>query len=69
MFKLLNWKDKVEILKASKKLQGSGLFFNEDFSDATMKIRNEKMKEVRANREKGLYSVLVYDKVIARHFR
>ena len=69
IFKLLNWKDKELILNNRNHLKNSGIYINEDFSEDTMRIRKELFKQMKVEREKGKFSVVVYDKLITRNFR
>ena len=69
IFKLLNWKDRETILNNSNRLKDTGIFINEDFSDATMEIRKELRKEKKKHREAGKYSVIVYDRSIVQDFK
>ena len=52
MCKLLSYKDKVKVLQNCKKLKGSHIYINEDFSQATLQYRQELWKEVKRLREK-----------------
>ena len=69
IFKLLSYKDKERIMKNRKMLKNTGIFINEDFSDATMKIRKELRIEMKKAREAGKYSVIVYDRLLTREFK
>lgn len=69
IFKLLNYKEKTEILEAAKKVQPKDIFINEDFSDETMAIRKELWKDVKKARENNKFAVLNYDRIIVREFR
>ena len=71
--KLLNYKDKVKILRSCKKLKCTNIFINEDFCEATMQYRQDLWKEVKRLREeedKIAYlqyrSIVVKDKNIKR---
>ena len=46
IIKLLDYKDKVEILKNAKSLKNTGLYINEDFSSETMAIRKQLWNDV-----------------------
>jgi len=46
IFKLLNWKQKELILKNTKKLKDTGIYINEDFSDATIEIRKHLLTQM-----------------------
>jgi len=69
IFKLSSWKQKQRILKNRNKLRHTGMFINEDFSDATNEIRKQLTIDMKKNREDGKYSVLVYDRLITREFK
>jgi hypothetical protein len=69
VIKLLNYKDKINILKNSKKLKGTGIFINEDYSLDTLTIRKKLFEEMRAHRNNGKYSVVIYDKLVVKDFK
>ena len=69
IFKLKDWKQKEEILKNSKHFKGTGIYINEDFSDATNEIRKGLFAKMKKNREEGKYSIVVYDKLMTREFK
>ena len=50
--KLLSYKDKVKVPQNCKKLKGSHIYINEDFSQATLQYRKELWKEAKRLREK-----------------
>jgi hypothetical protein len=66
--KLLNFKDKENILQNAKKLKDTGIFIKEDFSYETQQIRKSLWEEVKGIRESGKYAVIKYDKVYWREF-
>jgi hypothetical protein len=68
IIKLLNYKDKENILKHSKMLKGTGIFINEDFSYETNKIRRELIEKMKIARNAGKYAVIEYDKLIVKEF-
>ena len=45
--KILSYKQKREVLKNAKKLQGTGIFINEDFCLETMQHRKKLWEEVK----------------------
>ena len=47
------YKDKINILRNCKKLKGTKISIFEDFSQETMQICKEKLKEVLANRKQS----------------
>nr|XP_047135726.1 autophagy-related protein 11-like [Hydra vulgaris] len=69
VIKLLNYKDKVNILKNSKKLKGTGIFINEDYSLDTLNMRKTLFEEMRTHRTNGKYSVVIYDKLVVKDFK
>ena len=63
------YKDKINILRNCKKLQGTKISIFEDFPQEAMQIRKEKWKEVLANRKQGKISYLQYRSVICKEGR
>ena len=51
--RILNYKDKVKILRNSEKPKGKNIFINEDFCQATLDHRKGLWKEVKRLREEG----------------
>ena len=51
VLKLLNYKDKTRILRNVKKLKGTGIFINEDYSHETLLIRKQLFEEMKKQRE------------------
>ncbi|XP_065664399.1 uncharacterized protein LOC136086060 [Hydra vulgaris] len=66
--KLLNYKDKVEILKQAKNLKGKNIYINEDYCAETTIMRNELREQLKKEREGGKYAVISYDKLIFREW-
>ena len=66
---LLSYKDKELVLKNSKKLSGTGIYINEDYSEETMKIRKQLRVQMREERAKGKFCVLKYDQLFIRNFK
>ena len=66
VLKLANFKDKLKIISEARKLKGTNISINEDYSKETLEIRKEKWKEVKELRKNGTYAILVYDKVIIK---
>lgn len=64
--KLLRYKDKQMIQSQAKKLKGTRIYINEDYSDLIKKKRKELMPELRAAWERGDSAVLRYDKLIIK---
>ena len=50
-------------------LKRTGIYINEDYSDATNKIRSDLRKQMQKHRAKGKYSVIVYDRLITKNFK
>ncbi|XP_065678519.1 uncharacterized protein LOC136093436 [Hydra vulgaris] len=66
VIKLLNYKDKVKILKNSNKLKGSGIYINEDFSLETTIIRKKLLEESKTHRINGNGNFLAGIEIIRR---
>ena len=64
--KLASFKDKLKIISEARKLKGTNISINEDYSKETLEIRKEKWKEVKELRKNGMYAILVYDKVVTK---
>ena len=69
VIKLLNYKDKVEILKNANKLKDTGIFINEDFCKETTDIRKGLWDEVLKLRENNQYAIIQYDRIVTREFK
>ena len=61
-----SYKNKIDILRNCKKLEGTNFLIFEDFSKETTRIRKEKWKEVLKNRKDGKISYLQYKTVICK---
>ena len=66
VLKLASFKDKLKIISEARKLKGTNISINEDYSKETLEIRKEKWKEVKELRKNGTYVILVYDKVVIK---
>ena len=66
VLKLASFKDKLKIISEARKLKGTNISVNEDYSKETLEIRKEKWKEVKELRKNGTYAILVYDKVVTK---
>ena len=66
VLKLASFKDKLKIISEVRKLKGTNISINEDYSKETLEIRKEKWKEVRELGKNGTYAILVYDKVVTK---
>ena len=64
--KLASFKDKLKIISEARKLKGTNISINEDYSKETLEIRKEKWKEVKELRKNGTYAILVYGKVVIK---
>lgn len=64
--KLLRFKDKQTILSCARKLKGTNIFINEDFSEAVQIKRRELLPELKAARSRGEIASLRYDKLIIK---
>ena len=65
--RLLNFKDKENILKNCRKLKGTNIFVNEDFSQETLEHRRELWKEVkRLREEEDKIAYLNYRSIVVR---
>ena len=66
VLKLASFKDKLKIISEARKLKGTNISINEDYSKETLEIRKEKWKEVKELRKNVTYAILVYDKVVIK---
>ena len=66
VLKLASFKDKLKIISEARKLKGTNISINEDYSKEALEIRKEKWKEVKELRKNGTYAILVYDKVVIK---
>ena len=62
--RFLNYKDRESVLKAKKKLRGTNVFVNEDYSDRVIKKRMDLMPELKEARRKNQPAFLRCDKLI-----
>ena len=62
--KLLNYKQKEEILKSTRKLKGSNIFINEDFCCETMQHRKKLWEEIKNLRSQGKVAHLNYRSIV-----
>ncbi|CAH1274709.1 Hypp5400 [Branchiostoma lanceolatum] len=62
--KLLRFKDRLTILQNAKHLKGTGIYINEDFSDAVRQKRKNLLPEMRAARERGNIAFLRFDRLV-----
>jgi len=64
MVNLLRLKDKQCILSSTKKLKGTNIYINEDFSGAVLQRRKELWPKLKAARAQGEKAILRYDKLV-----
>ncbi|CAH3028688.1 unnamed protein product [Porites evermanni] len=61
--RFLNYKDLEAVFKAKKKLHGTNMFVNEDYSDRVIKKRRELMPKLKEARRKNQRAFLRFDKL------
>ncbi|XP_065675873.1 uncharacterized protein LOC136092081 [Hydra vulgaris] len=66
VLKLLDFKDKIAILKKSSTLKGKNIYINEDFCAETNLIRKELKEKMKVERHAGKFAYVSYDKLIIR---
>ena len=64
--KLLRYKDKERIIKRASNLAGTGIYINQSYSDKVMKKRNELWPIVKAERAKGKFAYIQFDKLVVK---
>ena len=64
VLKLLNFQDKVKIMKNCKKLRNTGIYINEDFCKETNELRKKLWEDVKRLRQDGKYAVIQYNKIV-----
>ena len=64
--KMSSYEHRTSCLKNSAKLKGTDIFLNEDVSPATQIIRNSKMAELQAARQRGLIAYFSGTKLVTR---
>ena len=62
--RFLNYKDREAVFKAKKKLHGTNVFVNEDYSDRIIKKRTELMPKLKEARRKNQRAFLRFDKLV-----
>ena len=62
--KLLNYKQKKEILRKIKKLKGSNIFINEKFCYETIQYRKKLWEEVKSLQSQGKIAYLNYQSIV-----
>ncbi|XP_065677498.1 uncharacterized protein LOC136092854 [Hydra vulgaris] len=68
VLKLLDYKDKVEILKKTSQLKGKNIYINKDFCAETVTIRKSLREQMKVERAAGKYAYISYDKLIIREW-
>ena len=58
------YKQKEEIKKAAKKLKGSGIYINDDFSTETLEIRKQLLQSAKELRRQGKGAKVVHDRLV-----
>lgn len=53
MVKFLRYKDKMDVLGKAKKLKGTKIYVNEDYTEAVMQKRRELIRAIKAARERA----------------
>ena len=66
ILKLLNYQDKIKILRNANKLKDTGIFINEDFAKETVEKRKQLWDEVKRLRLEGKYATLRFDRIVVR---
>ena len=67
--KLLNYKEKDEIMMRAFKLKNTGFYIREDYSKETISICKKFWEEVKNLGKKSKYAVLKYNKIVTHDFR
>ena len=66
--KLLSYSDKERLFAKLGRLKGTNIFINDDFSEETLKIRQELFKQRNLLRDNGKLAKVVYNKLVIREF-
>ena len=64
--KFSSYKGKQRVLNEARRQKREDIYVYEDFPKATVAIRNENWEEVKALRQQGKHTILVYDKIYSR---
>ena len=64
--KLLQFKDKQNILRKAKLLKGTNIFINKDYCQDTVEYRKELCEEVKVLRSQGKIAYLNYRSIVSR---
>lgn len=62
--KFLRYKDKLMVQEKATKLKGTGIYINEDFTEAVRQRRKELLPAMKAARLRGDIAYLRYDKLV-----
>lgn len=62
--KFLRFKDRSTVLEKAKKLKGTNIFINEDFTEAVQQKRRDLLPALKAARECGEIAYLRYNRLI-----
>ena len=62
--RFLNYKDSEAVFKTKKKLHGTNMFVNEDYSDRVIKKRTELMPKLKEATRKNQRAFLRFDKLV-----
>ena len=66
--KLLDYKEKEEIMKRAFKLKDTGFYTRENYLKEAISIRKKLREDVKNLRKKGEYAVLKNDKIVTHDF-
>lgn len=62
--KFLKWKDKAAVMARARKLKGTDIYLNEDYSEAVKQKRKELIPLMKKERENGNIAYIRFDKLI-----
>lgn len=63
---LTTYGKKIAILQKKKVLEGSGSYIKEDYPPKVLEIRKSLLPQLKEHKEKGVYAILKYDKIVIR---
>ena len=64
--RILNYKDKVKILRTAKTLKVKNIFINEDFGQATLDHRKVLWKKAQCLRKRGKLAYFQYRSIVVK---
>jgi len=64
MIEVRSWNKKIEIFNATKKLRGTKIYFEEDFSKEIIKQRKELIVFMKQYRKEGHHAILKYNNLL-----